>query len=220
LFSQLEERKLEITAKMVKELRDKTNAGMMDCKKALAETGGDVDKAIDLLRQKGLLTARKRAGRATKEGVVHAYIHAGGKLGVLVEVNCETDFVAKNDQFREFAHNVAMHIAAANPMCLDQGSVPPEALDKERLIYRAQALEMGKPENVVDKIVDGRIKKFYSEVCLLNQPYVKDPDKTIQDLLNETVAAIGENINIRRFVRFQLGEELEGDNNGDIQEEE
>ena len=202
---------MQITAKMVKELRDKTNAGMMDCKQALAETGGDLEKAIDFLRQKGLLTARKRAGRATKEGVVHSYIHAGGKLGVMVEVNCETDFVAKTDQFQEFAHNVAMHIAAANPICLNQESLPEEVLAKEKEIYRAQALEMGKPEKILDKIVDGRVKKFYAEACLMDQPYVKDPDKSIQDLLNETVAAIGENINIRRFVRFQLGEELEGE---------
>ena len=202
---------MEITAKMVKQLRDKTNAGMMDCKQALAETAGDMEKAIDFLRQKGLLTARKRAGRATKEGVVHAYIHAGGKLGVLVEVNCETDFVAKTDQFQEFAHNVAMHIAAANPICLTSDTVPAEVLEKERAIYKAQALEMGKPENVVDKIVDGRVKKFYAEACLLEQPYVKNPDVTIKDLLNETVAQIGENINIRRFARFQLGEELEGE---------
>jgi elongation factor Ts len=196
---------------MVKQLRDKTNAGMMDCKQALAETGGDMDKAIDFLREKGLLTARKRAGRATKEGVVHAYIHAGGKLGVLVEVNCETDFVAKTDQFQEFAHNVAMHIAAASPICLTSASLPAEVLEKERAIYKAQALEMGKPANVLDKIVEGRVKKFYAEVCLLEQPYVKNPDVTIKDLLNETVAQIGENINIRRFVRFQLGEELEGE---------
>ncbi|MEW5721652.1 MAG: translation elongation factor Ts [Thermodesulfobacteriota bacterium] len=202
---------MEITAKMVKELREKTNAGMMDCKKALAETGGDMDKAIDYLRQKGLLTARKRAGRATKEGLVHAYIHAGGKLGVLVEVNCETDFVAKNEQFAEFVHNVAMHIAAANPVCLDIESVPPELLTREKEIYKAQALETGKPEKVLDKIVEGRVKKFYSEACLLEQPYVKDPDLTIRDLLNETIAKIGENINIRRYVRFQLGEEIEGE---------
>jgi elongation factor Ts len=196
---------------MVKELREKSNAGMMDCKKALQETGGDMDKALDYLRQKGLLTARKRAGRATKEGVVHSYIHAGGKLGVLVEVNCETDFVAKNDQFKEFAHDVAMHVAAASPVCLDRESVPPETLEKEQQILRAQALETGKPEKVIDKIIEGRMNKFYSEICLLDQPFVKDPDKTVGDLLNETVAAIGENINIRRFVRFQVGEELEGE---------
>lgn len=202
---------MEITAKMVKELRDKTNAGMMDCKQALAATGGDVAKAVDWLRQKGLLTARKRSGRATKEGQVHAYIHAGGKIGVLVEINCETDFVAKTDQFKEFAHNVAMHIAASNPICLDSAGIPAELLAKEKDIYRVQALESGKPEKVVDKIIEGRLKKFYSDVCLLDQPYVKDPNLTIKDLLNETVAKLGENINIRRFVRYQMGEELEGE---------
>jgi elongation factor Ts len=196
---------------MVKDLREKTNAGMMDCKKALKETGGDMDKAIDYLRQKGLATARKRAGRATSEGVVHPYIHAGGKLGVLVEVNCETDFVAKNEQFQEFAHNLAMHIAAAAPVCLDQSGVPAELLEKEKDVLRAQALESGKPEKIVEKMIEGRLKKFYSEICLLDQPYVKDPDKTVGDLLNETVAAIGENIKIRRFARFQVGEEIEGE---------
>ena len=202
---------MEITAKMVKALRDKTNAGMMDCKAALTETGGDMDKAVDYLRQKGLMTARKRSGRATSEGVIHSYIHSNNKLGVLVEINCETDFVAKNEQFNEFAHNVAMHIAAANPICLDTDSLTQDILDKEREIYKAQALEQGKPEKIVDKIVDGRMKKFYTEVCLLEQPYVKDPDITIKDLLNQTIASIGENIQIRRFARFQLGEELEGE---------
>ncbi|MFH1134964.1 MAG: translation elongation factor Ts [Pseudomonadota bacterium] len=202
---------MDITAKMVKELRDKTNAGMMDCKQALAETGGDMSKAIDFLRQKGLMTARKRAGRATKEGLVHSYIHGNGKLGVLVEVNCETDFVAKTEQFQVFVHNVAMHIAASNPICLNPEALPQDVLEKEKAIYRVQALESGKPEKVVDKIVEGRVKKFHSEVCLLEQPYVKDPSLTIKDLLNEAVAKIGENINIRRFVRFQLGEELEGE---------
>jgi elongation factor Ts len=202
---------LEITAKMVKALRDKTNAGMMDCKAALAETGGDMDKAVDYLRQKGLMTARKRSGRATSEGVIHSYIHSNNKLGVLVEINCETDFVAKNEQFNEFAHNVAMHIAAANPICLDTESIPADILAKEREIYKLQALEQGKPENIVEKIVDGRMKKFYTEACLLEQPYVKDPDISIKDLLNQTIASIGENIQIRRFARFQLGEELEGE---------
>ena len=202
---------MEITAKMVKELREKTNAGMMDCKKALAETAGDMEKAIDFLRQKGLLTARKRAGRATKEGVIHTYIHAGDKLGVMVEVNCETDFVAKNEQFQEFAHNVAMHVAAANPICLDRESVPAEVLAKEKEIFAAQAREMGKPEKVLEKIVEGRVKKFYTESCLMDQQYVKDPDLTITDLLNDLVAKLGENIKIRRFARFLVGEELEGE---------
>ncbi|MEW6266082.1 MAG: translation elongation factor Ts [Thermodesulfobacteriota bacterium] len=202
---------MEITAQLVKTLREKTNAGMMDCKQALAETGGDMEKAIEHLRRKGLLTARKRAGRATREGLVHSYIHAGGKIGVLVEVNCETDFVAKTDQFKDFVHNVAMHIAAMNPICLDPESVPAGLLEKEKSIYRDQALATGKPEKVVDKIVEGRVKKFYADVCLLEQPYVKDSALTVKDLFNETVAKIGENMNIRRFVRYQLGEELEGE---------
>ena len=193
---------MEITAKMVKELRDKTNAGMMDCKQALAETGGDMDKAIDFLRQKGLMTARKRAGRATKEGLVHSYIHAGGKLGVLVEVNCETDFVAKNEQFAEFVHNVAMHVAASNPACLTPEDLPQDILEKEKAIYRAQGLETGKPEKVVEKIVEGRVKKFYSEVCLMEQPYVKDPSLTIKDLLNDAVAKIGEKYQYSSFRPF------------------
>lgn len=200
---------MQITAKMVKELRDKTNAGMMDCKQALAECGGDTEKAVDFLRQKGLLTARKRAGRSTSEGIVHSYIHAGGKLGAIVEVNCETDFVAKNDQFQEFVHNLAMHIAAAGPICLDKDSLPESVLNKEKEIYKAQALDMGKPEKIVGKIVEGKLKKFYSEVCLLEQAYVKDTDLSVKDLLNETIAKIGENINIRRFTRFQVGEDLE-----------
>ncbi|MBF0529234.1 MAG: translation elongation factor Ts [Deltaproteobacteria bacterium] len=207
----MEDTRLEITAKMVKELRDKTNAGMMDCKQALAATEGDVGKAVDWLRQKGLLTARKRSGRATREGEVHAYIHAGGKIGVMVEVNCETDFVAKTDQFREFTHNVAMHIAAANPLCLDSASIPADLMAREKEIYRVQALESGKPEKVVEKIIEGRIKKFYAEVCLLDQPFIKDPNISIKDLLNDTVAKLGENINIRRFIRYQVGEELEGE---------
>lgn len=200
---------MEITAKMVKELRDKTSAGMMDCKEALAQSGGDMDKAVDYLRQKGLLTARKRAGRATSEGLVHSYIHTGGKLGVLIEVNCETDFVARSEEFGEFVHNLAMHVAAANPICVDVESLPQEIVEKEKQIYRSQALEMGKPEKVAEKIVEGKLQKFYNEVCLLDQPYVKDPELKIKDLLNETIGKLGENINIRRFVRFQVGEDLE-----------
>lgn len=202
---------MEISAKLVKELRAKTNAGVMDCKEALVACEGDVDKAVDYLRQKGLLTARRRAGRSTQEGLVHSYVHAGGKIGVLVEVNCETDFVARTEQFGEFVHNLALHVAAANPICVDQETLPESVVEKEREIYRAQALEMGKPEKVVDKIVEGKLKKFYSEVCLLKQPYVKDPDLTVQDVLNETIAQVGENINIRRFVRFQVGEDSEGE---------
>lgn len=190
---------------MVKELRDKTNAGMMDCKKALGETGGDMEKAVDFLRQKGLAVARKRADRATSEGVIETYIHAGGKLGVMVEVGCETDFVAKNSDFQEFAKNIAMHIAAAAPLSITREEVPTEALERERNIYTQQAKESGKPENIIEKIVDGKIDKFYSEACLMEQKYVKNPDLTIQDLLNELIATLGENITIKRFARFQVG---------------
>jgi len=190
---------------MVKELRDKTNAGMMDCKKALTETAGDMEKAIDLLRQKGLAVARKRADRATSQGVVESYIHAGAKLGVLVEVGCETDFVAKTDDFVAFARDVAMHIAASNPVAVTREEVPAELIEREREIYKAQALESGKPENIVDKIVSGKIDKFMAEICLMEQKFVKNPDLTIQDLLNELIAKMGENISIKRFVRFQIG---------------
>lgn len=190
---------------MVKELRDKTNAGMMDCKKALNETNGDLEKAVDFLRQKGLAVARKRADRATSEGVVETYIHAGGKLGVMVEVGCETDFVAKNSDFQDFAKNVAMHIAAASPLSITREEVPAEALEREQNIYKQQALESGKPENIIDKIIAGKIDKFYSEVCLMEQKYVKNPDLTIQDLLNELIAKLGENISVKRFARFQVG---------------
>lgn len=196
-----------ITADMVKELRTRTNAGMMDCKKALQECGGDMDKAVQWLRQKGLAVAAKRAGRATSEGVIQSYIHAGNKLGVIVEVNCETDFVAKTDQFVQFAKDVAMHIAAANPICIKREEVPEDVLNKERELYEKQAKEQGKPDHIIEKIVTGRLEKFYKEVCLLEQPFVKDPDKTIQDLLNELIASIGENISIRRFARFQVGQE-------------
>ncbi len=197
----------DITAAMVKELRERTNAGMMDCKKALQECGGDMEKAVEFLRKKGLAVAAKRAGRATSEGTIQCYIHAGNKLGVMVEVNCETDFVAKTDQFIQFAKDVAMHIAATNPLCITREQAPQDIIDKEREIYRQQALDQGKPENIVDKIVDGRIEKFLKEVCLLEQPFVKNPDLTIQDLLNELIGKMGENITIRRFARFQVGEE-------------
>jgi len=196
---------VNITSQMVKELRDKTNAGMMDCKKALTETAGDMEKAIDLLRQKGLAVARKRADRATSQGVVESYIHAGAKLGVLVEVGCETDFVAKTDDFVAFARDVAMHIAASNPVAVTREEVPAELIEREREIYKAQALESGKPENIVDKIVSGKIDKFMAEICLMEQKFVKNPDLTIQDLLNELIAKMGENISIKRFVRFQIG---------------
>jgi elongation factor Ts len=190
---------------MVKELRDKTNAGMMDCKRALGETEGDMEKAVDLLRQKGLAVAQKRADRATSEGVVECYIHAGSKLGVMVEVGCETDFVAKTDDFKAFARDIAMHIAAANPVAVTRDEVPADLIARETEIYRAQALDSGKPENIVDKIVSGKIEKFVSEICLVDQKFVKNPDISVQDLLNELIAKMGENISIKRFARFQIG---------------
>jgi len=196
---------VEITAAMVRELREKTNAGMMDCKKALQETGADMEKAVDLLRQKGLATAMKRAGKEASEGLVHSYIHAGGRLGVLVEVNCETDFSARSEDFQEFVKNLAMHIAAANPLGIQREDVPEEEVRREREIYLSQARETGKPENILEKIVDGKMRKFYEESVLLEQAYVKDPDITIQDYLNELTAKIGEKIIVRRFTRYQLG---------------
>ena len=196
----------EIKAEMVKQLREKTGAGMMDCKKALLEVKGDMDKALEFLRKKGLATAQKRAGRAMTEGTVQSYIHMTGKLGVLVEVNCETDFVAKNEDFKEFAKNIAMHIAASNPLGIKREDIPEEIVENEKDIYRAQARDMGKPDNILDKIVDGNLKKFYQENCLLNQPFVRDPDISVADLMNELIAKIGENITIKRFVRYQIGE--------------
>ena len=196
----------DITAAMVKELREKTGAGMMDCKEALKENDGDIEKATDFLRKKGLATAAKRAGRAMSEGVVQSYIHMGGKLGVIVEVNCETDFVAKNEDFQEFAKNIAMHIAAMNPVGIGEDDVPEDVVNRERDIYRAQAQELGKPDNMIEKIVDGKMKKFFKENCLLDQAYVRDPNITITDLLNELIAKIGENIVIKRFARYQVGE--------------
>ena len=198
---------MSITSKMVKELRDKTAAGMMDCKKALTETDGDMEKAIDLLRQKGLAVAAKRAGRATSEGVISTYIHAGGKLGVMVEVGCETDFVAKTDKFLEFAKDVAMHIAAANPVSVTREDVPDAIVAREKEIYIQQGLDSGKPENIVEKMVTGKIEKFIAEIVLLEQPFIKDPDRTIQEILTDLVGKMGENITIKRFVRFQIGEE-------------
>jgi elongation factor Ts len=198
--------KLEISASLVKDLREKTGVGMMDCKKALQESAGDLQAAIDYLRKKGIATAKKRGGRATSEGQVQSYIHGGGKIGVLVEVNCETDFSAKTSDFSEFVKNVAMQIAATNPISIDREGVEPQTLEKEKEIYMTQAKESGKPEKVWDKIVEGKMKKFYSESCLLEQPFVKNPDITVQDLLNELMAKTGENILIRRFSRYQLGE--------------
>lgn len=197
---------MKITSQMVKELREKTNAGMMDCKKALGETDGDMEKAVDLLRQKGLAVAAKRADRATSEGVVECYIHAGGKLGVMVEVGCETDFVAKTDDFKAFARDIAMHVAAVNPVAVSREEIPTDLVEREKAIYVKQAQESGKPENIIEKIVTGKIEKYISEICLLDQKFVKNPDLSIQDLLNELVAKMGENISIKRFARFQIGE--------------
>lgn len=197
---------MEISAGMVKQLREKTGAGMMDCKEALKETGADLDKAVDYLRKKGLATAAKRAGRSMKEGLIESYIHTGGKIGVMLEINCETDFVAKTDDFKEFARNIALHIAASSPLGITAQDVPEAVIEKEREIYKAQAMESGKPEQVAQKIVEGKIAKFFKESCLMNQLYVKDNSLTIADYLNEVIAKTGENIVIRRFVRFQLGE--------------
>lgn len=197
---------MEVSVNMVKELREKTGAGMMDCKKALSETGGNFEKAVDYLRQKGLSIAAKRAGKIASEGSIGSYIHAGGKIGVMVEVNCETDFVAKTDDFRAFAKDMAMHIAASSPLYIRRESVPPEEVEREREIYRAQAREAGKPEKIVERIVDGKIEKFYGEVCLLEQPFIKDTGLAVQALLNGLISKLGEKIEIRRFVRFQVGE--------------
>ena len=194
-----------ISAAMVKQLRDKSGAGIMDCKQALAECECDIEKAVDFLRTKGLATAAKRAGRATAEGVVVSYIHMGGKIGVLLEVNCETDFVAKNDDFQEFAKNVAMHIAAVNPLGINAEDISEDVLNREKEIFRAQVLEMGKPEKMIDKIVEGKVKKFFKESCLMSQDYVRDTSLTIADVLNSLVAKIGENISIARFTRYQIG---------------
>jgi elongation factor Ts len=197
---------MEITAQMVRELRERTGAGMMDCKKALAEAAGDIENAIDVLRTRGVAKAAQRVGRATSEGVVSSYIHAGGKVGVLVEINCETDFVARTDDFQSLVRDVALHIAAANPRFVRREEVTPELLEREKAIYREQALASGKPANVADRIVDGKVEKFYGELVLLEQPFVKDPEKTINQLVAERVAKVGENIQIRRFARFKVGE--------------
>ena len=197
---------MSITAAQVNELRKVTGAGLMDCKKALTETDGDHEKAIDYLRKKGLAAASKKAGRIASEGAVGSYIHAGGKIGVLVEVNCETDFVAKNEQFQTFVKDVAMHIAAASPSYVSRDEVPADVVEREKEIYRAKARETGKPENIIEKIIEGQVNKFYADICLLEQAYVKDPDKSVQTYLNETIATIGENMSIRRFAKFVLGE--------------
>ena len=200
---------MEVTAAMVKELRERTGAGMLDCKKMLIEANGDMDKAIDLLREKGLAAAAKKAGRIAAEGLVDSYIHMGGKIGVLVEVNCETDFVANTDRFKALCHDIAMHIAAAKPEFLDKADVSTDNLEKEKEVLRAQALNEGKPEKIVERMVEGRIEKYYKEVCLMEQPFVKDPDKTIRDLISEATVAIGEKISVRRFVRYERGEGIE-----------
>jgi len=196
----------EITAKLVKELRDKTGAGMMDCKKALQETDGDVEKAIEFLRKKGIAKAAKKADREAKDGLVEAYIHAGGKLGVLVEVNCETDFVAKTDDFKDFCRNLAMHIAATEPQALTREEMDSSVIEKELDIYRDQAKAEGKPDHIIDKIATGKIEKFYSEAVLLEQAYIREPDRTIKDLVTDMVGKLGENITISRFQRFKIGD--------------
>jgi elongation factor Ts len=192
---------------MVKELRDKSGAGMMDCKKALAATGGDLEKAVDELRKKGLAAAQKKSGRAAREGSVDSYVHAGGKIGVLVEVGVETDFVARSEPFREFTHDLAMQVAASNPLWVRREEVPADVIEREKSIYREQA--KGKPDNVVEKMLDGKLNKFFQEVCLMEQPFVKDPDRTVEQLRTDLVGVIGENVDVRRFVRFQLGETAE-----------
>lgn len=200
---------MAITASLVKELREITGAGMMDCKAALAETNGDLEKAIDYLRTKGMASAAKKAGRVAAEGAVGSYIHAGGKIGVLVEINCETDFVARTDDFQEFVRDVAMHIAAAEPRFVSRDEVTADVIEREKVIFREQAMQTGKPAAVIEKIVEGKVDKFFGEVCLLEQAFVKDPDQTITQLLTDKVAKIGENIKIRRFSRFKLGEGIE-----------
>jgi elongation factor Ts len=198
---------MEISAKTVKELREKTGAGMMDCKNALKEANGDMDKAVEILRKKGIAKAEKRSTREVKDGLVHAYIHPGGKLGVLVEVNCETDFVAKNQEFQNFVHNLSMHVAASNPLAITRETMPQDVVERELRIYQEQAKESGKPDHIIEKIAAGKMEKFYAENVLLEQAYIRDPEKSVKDYLTEVIAKIGENISIRRYVRFQIGEE-------------
>ncbi|NIA29252.1 MAG: translation elongation factor Ts [Calditrichaeota bacterium] len=197
---------MAITAAQVKELRDITGAGMMDCKKALSETDGNIEKAIEYLRKKGLQKVEKKAGRQTSEGIIQSYIHPGSRLGVLVEINCETDFVARTEEFQRFAKDIAMHIAASKPLAIEREQISRELVDKELEIYRAQMREQGKPEQIIEKIITGKIDKYYQEVCLMEQNFVKDPDKTVKELLNEKISKLGENMAIRRFVRYQLGD--------------
>ncbi len=200
---------MEITAELVKTLREKTGVGLMDCKEALKISNGDMDKAVDHLREKGLAKAQKRAGRAAMEGTVSVYIHMGGKIATMVEVNCETDFVAKTDQFQTFAKDVAMQVTAANPTYVKREDVPEEVREKEKSIYRVQAKESGKPDKILDKIAEGKLEKFYQEVCLLEQPFIKNPDVSVKDLLEDLISKMGENILVRRFTRYQLGETVE-----------
>ena len=195
-----------IDAKLVKTLREKTGAGMMDCKNALVDSNGDLDKAVDYLRKSGVAKAEKKGTRDTREGLVYSYIHAGGRLGVLLELNCETDFVAKTDGFTELAHNLAMQIAATNPLSLDRESIDKEIIVREKEIFTDQAKSEGKPDNIIEKMVEGRLSKFFQESCLIDQTYIKDPDKKVSDLLTETIATLGENISINRFIRFAVGE--------------
>jgi elongation factor Ts len=197
---------MSIDAKLVKTLRDKTGAGMMDCKKALVKSNGDLDKAVDHLRKSGVAKAEKKGTRETKEGLIYSYIHAGGRLGVLVELNCETDFVAKTDGFTELAHNLAMQIAATNPVALDRDSIDKATIARERDIFTEQAKSQGKPDNIIERMVEGRINKFYQESCLMDQTYIKDPDKKVRDLITEIVSTLGENISINRYIRFAIGE--------------
>ena len=197
---------MEVNATVVKELREKTGAGFMDCKKALSETGGNLEKAVDYLRQKGLAAAAKKADRVAADGAVGAYVHPGGKIGVLVEINCETDFVARTSEFQTLLKDIAMQVAAANPSYVRREEVAAEELEKEQTIYRQQALEQGKPQDIVDKIVEGKMERFYSEVCLLEQSFIKDPDKKVSDILADAVARLRENIQIRRFARYHLGD--------------
>ena len=198
---------MEVSASLVKELREKTGLGLMDCKKALVESEGNVEKAVEYLRKKGALKAAKREGRATSEGRIGSYIHMNGKIGVLLEVNCESDFVAKTEQFAELVHDICMHIAASSPRWISSENVPEDVLAKEKEIYMTQAKEAGKPEKMLEKIAEGKLKKFFSEVCLLEQRFVKDPDRTVGDLIKDKIAQLGENMTIGRFVRFQLGQD-------------
>ncbi|MCK4846465.1 MAG: translation elongation factor Ts [Deltaproteobacteria bacterium] len=208
-----------ISASQVKDLREKTGAGMMDCKRALVETDGDFEGAMTYLREKGLATAQKKSGRQTSEGTIGSYIHAGGSVGVMVEVNCETDFVAKNEDFQELVKDIAMHIAAMSPLYVEAEEVPADLIEKEKAIFRVQAKESGKPDNIIEKMIDGKIKKYLNEICLLGQPFVKDSDKTVGDVITAAVTKLGENLQVGRFVRFKVGEGAE-DSEGSSEGEE